>query len=158
MLTFSTACNGNEHRPHLRKTRNLKTMPLYFILLHQPFYHNLITREYCTYSSVLNNRPATFFTKSARISLLSPDSQINFFYGLLFSPVTLFSTRDLSTRRCSGNHFVLFHIKCDASNNNSIIRLLSDAQFLLQCPLRFEFLLQGKCINKKTRHRDLVFK
>ena len=31
-----------------------------------------------TYSSVLNNRPVTFFTKSAWISLLSPDSQLNF--------------------------------------------------------------------------------
>ena len=78
MLTFSTVCNGNEHRPHLRKTRNLKTMPLYFILLHQPFYHNLMTREYCTYSSVLNNRPATFFTKFACISLLRRDLYLPF--------------------------------------------------------------------------------
>ena len=34
--------------------------------------------------------------------------------------------------------------------SNAIIRSLSKAQVVLRCPLRFELLLKGKCINPKS--------
>ena len=45
-------------------------------------------RRHC---GVLNNRPVTFFTKSAWISLLRHDSQLLVLPVLLFGPVTLLS-------------------------------------------------------------------
>ena len=44
-----------------------------------------------------------------------------------------------STRQCSGNHFVSFDIKCDASKNNVIIHFFK--KLVLRSPLRFELLL-----------------
>ena len=84
--------------PLMQMTPVMLKIPLFFFPSFCCSKLTIILRlESCDYSSVLNNRRVTFFSKSVRISLLGPDSL------LIFSPyhysVQNFSSLSSRTRK-----------------------------------------------------------
>ena len=75
-------------------------------------------------------------------------------------PCVLFflSPHQRYTRRCSGNHFVLFHIKCDASKINVKLLLFNffrTSLFLLRYPFTFLTTTQrGRFTSKKSQRKN----